>query len=505
MSGRATARRTTSSRPAEWASAARAALRRVPRAARLCALVAVLNGVAWSLVTPLFQVVDEPSHYSYTEYLVDHGRPPPPAGDEGRLSLSESAAFRDLRVEELAASPGDPALVTETEQRRLERDLARYRGRDGNGASQSAEPEPPLYYVLAAVPFTLGLGGDVLDRLWLVRLLSTLLSGGTVLLVYLFLREALPAHPWAWTVGALGVAFEPLFACMSGGANPDNLLYLVAAGLFLAFARIFRRGLTRRRAVGVGALIAIGFLTKINFVGLLPGALLGLFVAGVREEGALRWRALRLPALGVGVAAAPIALEMALNVLAWDRAAFGSGVYTTGGVHYSLSEGVRYLWEFYLPALPFVDRVATGFSLYDIWFRGFVGEFGWLDTVYPSWVYRASLVPFAIVLALLGSALVRERRALRERLAELLVYGALAAGLLALIALASYNLFAQRIGGAAEPRYLLPLLALYGAVLTLAVRGAGARWMPVVGTALVVLAFGHDVFGLLLEVARYHG
>ena len=44
-----------------------------------CALVALLNAVACSLLTPAFQVPDEQSHYAYTEYLAEHGRPPTPS------------------------------------------------------------------------------------------------------------------------------------------------------------------------------------------------------------------------------------------------------------------------------------------------------------------------------------------------------------------------------------------------------------------------------------------
>ena len=61
---------------------ARAALARVPAAAWVCALIAILNVTAWSLVTPPFQVPDEQSDYAYTEYLAQHGRPPVPAEED---------------------------------------------------------------------------------------------------------------------------------------------------------------------------------------------------------------------------------------------------------------------------------------------------------------------------------------------------------------------------------------------------------------------------------------
>ena len=128
-------------------------------------------------------------------------------------------------------------------------------------------------------------------------------------------------------MGALAVAFQPLFAFISGGVNPDALLFAASSALFLCLARGFRRGLTRRLAAATGAVIGLGFLTKLNFAGLLPGALAGLIVLGVRGERARSLRALRLPAIAVGVAAVPIALLLLANVLVWDRSSTGA---TTG-------------------------------------------------------------------------------------------------------------------------------------------------------------------------------
>ena len=56
-----------------------------------------------------------------------------------------------------------------------------------------------------------------------------------------------------------------------------------------------------------------------------------------------------------------------------------------------------------------------------------------------------------------------------------------------------------------EPRYLLPMLALWGAALALAARGAGRRWGPIAGVAIVSLVLAHDLFSQLLVISRYYG
>ncbi|HEU4701295.1 MAG TPA: DUF2142 domain-containing protein [Conexibacter sp.] len=484
--------------PARPASARRLsdAVRRIPTAAWVCALVAVLNCVAWSLVVPAFQVPDEPDHYAYTEQLATHGRPP--ANDVravARLSSSEQALLIGLGTDRVRFHDYVPSLATQVQQDELMDALAARPSRsDGNGVSLAGSPQPPLYYALQLPAYAVGAADSPLLSLQLMRLLSALLGGVTVMCVFLFLREALPAHPWTWTVGALGVALQPLFGFVSGGVNPDALLFATSSALFLCLAHGFRRGLTRPLALATGAVIACGLLTKLNFAGLVPGALLALVVLGVRGAGGLSLRALRLPALATAVAAVPVLLMVLANVALWDRDPTGAttGVFRPSVEGASLGGGLGYLADFY------------GGELRELWVRGFVGWYGWVDTAFPGWVYDAGLGILAAVAALAVVALVRARAALRPRLAELLAYAAMAAGLLAVIGANSYNLHLQRAGGAGQTRYMLPLLALYAAMLVLATRALGRRWMAPVGIALVLLTLANAIFSQLLVIARYY-
>ena len=69
-------------------SAVMSRLRAVPRAAWLCALVALANGLAWSLIVPPFEVPDENAHYAYVAHVAETGSPPRPASPEGPLPLA---------------------------------------------------------------------------------------------------------------------------------------------------------------------------------------------------------------------------------------------------------------------------------------------------------------------------------------------------------------------------------------------------------------------------------
>jgi 4-amino-4-deoxy-L-arabinose transferase-like glycosyltransferase len=484
------------------------AVRRIPPAAWACALVAVLNCIAWSFITPAFQVPDEPDHYAYVEQLATHGRPPAnDAAAVARLSASEQALLVGLGTDRVRFHDYVPALATQAQQAALTADLDAEPSRsNGNGVSLAGSPQPPLYYALEVPAYAAGAAGSPLLSLQLMRLFSALLGGVTVLCVFLFLREALPAHPWAWTVGALGVAFQPLFAFVSGGVNPDALLFATASGLFLCLARGFRRGLTTPLAIASGALIAAGLLTKLNFAGLLPGAFAGLVVLSVRSEGGWSVRALRRPAIALGVAAVPFVAMALANVLVWDRDPTGAttGVFRpTEGA--SLGGGLSYLVQLYLAHVPgTVRRIPERFALREVWVRGFVGWYGWVDTAFRSWVYTLGIGVLGVVTALAGVSLIRARAAVRQRLPELLAYAAMAAGLLVVVGANSYNLWLQHAGGGGQTRYLLPLLALYAAVLVLATRVGGRRWMPLIGVAIVLLTLTDDVFSQLLVIARYY-
>lgn len=481
----------------------RRSTRRIPRAAWACALVAVLNAACWSLITPPFQTPDEPSHFAYTQALVETGSLP--ATPIEYFSPAEDIALRDLDQTLVRYSPQNHTIFTAAAQRQLQADLALPLSRTSPNAGVAAS-EPPLYYMLEAAPYAVAPGGTLLDRLALMRLLSALITGLTAIFVFLFVRETLPGAPWAWTVGGLGVAFAPLLGLMGGSINPDALLYALSACLFYCLARGFRRGLTPGLAAVTGTTIALGLVTKLNFLGLVPGAMLGLVVLAARARRVSPARAYRSLGLALATAASLPGAYVAYNLLS-GRAAYGVLTHSFNSTTArSLSSEASYIWQFYLPRLPGMHSYFPGiFTPVQFWINDFVGLYGWVDTVFPAWVYKAALLPIALLTILLASGLIANRRALRARLPELCVYATIGLGLAVLIGASDYLEYPAASGSYVQPRYLLPLLALYGAALAVAARGAGRRWGPVVGAAIVVLFIAHDLFSQILEISRFYG
>jgi 4-amino-4-deoxy-L-arabinose transferase-like glycosyltransferase len=463
-----------------------------------------MSAVAWSFITPPFQVPDEPEHVAYVKILAETGRLPT---QQGNFSLEETVALADLKLQMVAEEPEYQIFSSKAQQEQLTRDLQRAKTTTqarGEYAGVAAS-QPPLYYALQSFPFTLGKGGTLLDQIQLMRLFSSLMAGLTALFTFLFLRETLPRVRWAWTVGGLGVALVPLLGFMSGAVNPDSMLYAVTAALFFLLARAFHRGLTRSLAVALGIVIAIGFATKLNFVGLAPGALLGLIILSVRAARTLGRAAYISLAIALAIALAPAGLYVLAHL--------ASGAPTLGIVSGAISAGhgspfneLSYIWQLYLPRLPGMHSDFAGLgTTKELWFKGYVGLYSWLDTTFPGWVYELALIPTALIAGLCLRSLVVGATDLRNRVGEAAVYLCMAIGLMMLVGADSYLSFPRVDAEYAQFRYLLPLLPLLGAVLALAARGAGRRWGATVGVSIIMLFLAHDIFSQLQVVARFYG
>lgn len=484
----------------------RVALSRLPVTAWVCALIALLNATAWSIITPPFQGRDEVDHFAYVARIAETGQLPNLPPGPYRYPAEETLVSAGLHYPEVRFTSYAPSIASVAEQEALIKDVnAKYPLNDSEGAG-GASREPPLFYALQTIPYGLG-EGNVLVQLQLMRLLDALLGGITALLIFLFLRETLPGLPWAATVGAICVALQPEFASVAGSLNPDALLYALSAGVFLCLARAFRCGLRVRLAVVLGLLIAAGLATYYSFIGVALGAVGALALLGGREFRARGRRALAAPLVAIGISIAPAALDALIKALAGESA-FGQASSVGGQLGAaSLLNEISYAWQMYLPRLPGMTHYFVGIEMWrEVWFDRSVGLYGWMDTTFPGWAQNLALLVAATITILCLRELLAHRHALKQRLPELAGYAAITVGLLAMLGFASYSSdVVEHEAALAEPRYLLPLLPLLGIVLALAVRGAGRRLLPIAGAALVVVFLGHDLFSQMQVIARYYG
>jgi hypothetical protein len=472
-------------------------------------LVAFASAAGWALTTPAFHVPDEPQHFAYLQRLAESGHVPTPVPGPV-FSPEEGFVFGATGFNQVVGNPaaGRPPWTPAT-------DASIDRGVDGyyhhlrytQGGDSNTTNNPPLYYAAELGPYWIATaaGGGFLDRLLAARLGSALLVGLTAAFALCFLRELLPRTPWAWAAGALALAVQPLLGFIGGGVNNDAGLFAAGAAVFWLTARALRRGLDTRGAIGIGLAFGLGLVTKATIAGLGPGLVLAAALLLARSPD--RRATLRRLALAVGVAAVPVVVYLVLNATVWDRSLLsgGGGVTSSGGAAQAPQwrEFLSYLWQFYLPRLPSMHDLQAGIPLYNVWFKGFIGRYGWLDTTFAAAVYPIALAALVAVLALAGAGLWRARATVRTWAPELLVFAGMVAGFLVIVGWAGY---VGRLSNGQifeQARYLLPLGALYAGLIALAVRGAG-RLGRIAGSALVALACGHALFSVGLVVSRFY-
>ena len=496
-------------RPALRAERSRG-LRRIPAAGWVVALLTLLNAVGWGLIVPPFHVPDETAHAFYAQYLGETGELPKPGADRAWYSEDELDVLFAQRFYEVVGESRNRMPAGPDAEAALDRAQAPGADRVGSGSAATATTNPPLYYVPQALVYRVMHGADVTGRLAAMRIVSALMAALTALCVFLFLRELLPRSPLAWAVGGLAAGLQPMFAFISSGVNNDAGLYLASAALFLAVARVLRRGLTPGRAAAVGLLLALGVLVKSQMVAFAPGVALALAIAAWRLRAtAPPWRAL---AAAAGAALGPIALYGALGATVWDRplidrvSTVTSGAAAGAAKEWHWSEQLSYLWQLYLPRTPNLDDVIPAVPLYDMWFEGLVGRFGWLDYGFPEWVYPLAGGIWLIVAALAAARLWQLRAVVRRRWAELAVLAAMTAGLCVAIGTAAYQSYVNTGGEVfIQARYLLPLLPLYALVPALAVGALGRRRAPVVAVLLIAGVLAHSLAAQLQTLVRFYG
>lgn len=143
--------------------------------------------------------------------------------------------------------------------------------------------QPPLYYVLAAVPYFVSrsLGADVNGAWLVVRLFTVLLGAGWIYFLYRLSREFLAKGRITAVVAAACVGLLPLSTYIGGVVNNDVLIsMLFTAGLWLIIRAIRRDEINRKSAFQIGIVSGLAVLAKSPGLFLLPViAAAGLIIA----------------------------------------------------------------------------------------------------------------------------------------------------------------------------------------------------------------------------------
>jgi 4-amino-4-deoxy-L-arabinose transferase-like glycosyltransferase len=484
---------------------ARVAALRPPAPLAALLLLTALVGVAWALVTPAFQAPDEPAHFGYVQSLAE-GFELPGRGDRPLVSSEQALAGSLSNSDQTAQQIGVRMTWSERVYERWHRAAAAlpHRARTDGGGPNPAASNPPLYYLFEAIPYRLGEGGDLFTRLELTRLASVLWMLVTVAGVWLLAGELLARDRLAQAVAAGTAALLPMVGFVSASVNPDAMLYATWSLALWLGVRLLRRGATLGRVVALFGVVGLACLVKATSYALVPAALFALVVALRRSERSA------LTARAVAVAGAGAALVLTLGV--WvvvarvtHRAASAQVAQAAGATGLHLRDFGSYLWQYYLPRLPFQQPFSIPgdhLPAYDVWLKTGWAAFGWLEVRFPEWVY---VVLTAVTLAIAVVALAQIWGARRRvDLAVLAFLALVCVTLLAGLHWTEFKMLGSGRGAFNVGRYLLPLVGIAGLAVALSVRAFAPARRPALAGAWLTSLFVLNLFSFGLVIERFY-
>ena len=403
------------------------------------ALVAFASAAVWAITTVPFDSPDESEHFAYTESIAETGRAPDSA-PSSRPAYSEDEAFALDAVHHFSVIE-----VGDTRYPWFPRDERVYRLRvarahpardDGGGFSVATNQHSPLYYTLLVPGYALGRGGGPFTELFWMRLISALLGAVAVLAAFGTVRELVPSRPELAVAAGLIVAFQPMFSFIAGAVDNDNGVNALAAASVYLTVRALRRGLSWRLAVALGACAALTPVMKGTGLALLPA--IGIALAALLVVRRSRTAVLRVATAVASFAAVAGIWSLVAGTFHRSAATTANGVTVAGG---RLGAKLAYLWEVFLPRLPFMARhFAPGFWPFKFIYveRGFAA-FGWYADFFPDWVYEVIIATMIGSAALALAATFRFRTAFLRRWPEALFLLLVILGVIAGVEFAYYH------------------------------------------------------------------
>ena len=365
-------------------------------------------GTLYAIVTPRWQVPDEPAHYNYVR------------------SLAEGRGFPVLEPEDY-----DQDYLAELTSKRFPPEL-------------SVEPleyedhQPPLYYLVAA-PIYAVFGGQVLP----LRLLTIGMGAALLAVAFSAVRVAVGDKPHLAVLAAGFIAFIPQHVAMTAGINNDALAELMVAATLWGSIVYLRK--EQSRPWGLGVLVGTALLTKTT----------AYVAAGVAAAAiAVRWRR------------GSRSTRWALEQLAWvfvPAALISAPWFLRNGMTYGWNDPMGLARHNLV--VENQPRSSEWLATYGWWglvwrlvrttFQSFWGQFGWMVLPLPSKAYEGLLTLSCLLLIGFAAWVVERHRSSPNGLspggaAIILGFSAL----LTLLAFLWYNLtFVQHQG-----RYLYPAL-----------------------------------------------
>jgi len=470
--------------------------------------IAAVNACCWALITPSFFAPDEVDHFAYTQSLVERGEGPARSASSPlpRWSTAEQIA---LEGEQFLTdhSRGDgklPWLAADERQWRAR--AATHPARDDGGGYTTSAVHGPLYYLAVAPGYLLARDGSPFTQLTLMRLISALLGAIAALGAFLLARELAPRRPWLGVLAGLLVAFEPMYGFISGAVNNDVGVNAGAALLAWLLMRMLRRGVTPVTGAACGVLLVGLPIVKGTAYELWPAAILILLATAWRHHRRASlpgWLALGASALVLDELS--IHLAGTFHPVAADTSSAVTSVGATSLARAHPAEFVSYLWQVFLPRLPFMHAHFRpgAYPAFVIFVERGFAAFGWYDVYFPGWVYSVILIAMIATPVLALWAARREWTWVRvhwlECAAVILIPVCVVVGFEA-----AYFDLTIRPAIAEFGRYAFPAIAPLAVLVVGALHAFGRPRIVYAGTALIVAMLALSYASQLLVLTHFY-
>ncbi|HBU21521.1 TPA: hypothetical protein DEB02_01095, partial [Candidatus Beckwithbacteria bacterium] len=403
----------------------------MPKALKVLLVVVLIKSLAWMGLTPIFQVPDEPSHFSIVQFIAEKGRRPHPRRElvtsQEALTVSSLVNFNWKIVHPVWLGYQSNWIKAIKNIPQSDRSVFL------PNSQQKSLKRPPLYYFLAT-PFYLSVKSQsFLWRFFLVRFFSVLAGLATVYLAYQTAQLVFRRLDLAMAAAAL-VAFQPTLSFIGVGVHYDPLAVLVTT----AFIFLSLNFLKTRKRPWFRWSLATGFLAVLIKPDLIVLPFTLVFLV---KKNRLK---LILPAIFVLVAILSLLPAALTSLITSNNFLSNQLLYLTNLNEYA------YHAQFFLESL-FTGKIFFQFKDYLAAtapghlaqvFPWYWGVFGWLEATLPLWVYRLlKLVVLAAAagLAALGFKLARQTKLFRRQVGFL---GLVVLSHLAVVVLNDFKIFA---------------------------------------------------------------
>ena len=423
-------------------------------------ILVLIKSFIWMILTPIFQVPDEPSHFSIIQFIVQNGQRPHPrrqrVSSEEILAVSQIVNFNwEIHHPVWQGYTDD----WKNKINSLDKNLSSIFKKN---PYQTSLKRPPLYYWLSSVFYFPFKSAPFLFRFYLTRFLSIIISLVVVYLTYL-ITYRLFRQLWLSIAIAGLVAFQPLFSFITISIHYDPLTILTTTLFFYGLVSYLQTKQSFWRHLSLAAAL-LGVLTRPDLLVLL------LFYPVVLPKKARQAALLLALAIIISLTAAFPLVSQAINQNHWLAGrllyTFNLNDYTTSLYslfkYFSSNSIITKLSQYFLMAKQ--SHLVQIFPWY--W-----GVFGWLESTLPLWVYK--LLKLSILVSILGwlKLIVTRRSSLKLSASakqSILFFFLFSLAHFIVVVLNDFIPFAN--SGKAfgiQGRYLLPAIVLHLTVLAL--------------------------------------